>query len=154
MGQHRLRVPRADAQRAVPPVPRRRVLTLANDQLGPERLVGGELGVNVAPVGRTSRPTTWFDNRMKNPVANVTIGVNTQQRQNLGRTRIWGFQTDVEYRLSRDWRVGAGYLFNQAKVKENAANPALVGMYLPQVPKHRGLGERRLRESAHRDRGG
>ena len=29
------------------------VLTLANDQLGPERLIGGELGVSVAPIART-----------------------------------------------------------------------------------------------------
>ena len=34
--------------------------------------------------------------------------------------------------------MGAGYLFNSAKVREFAANPALVGLYLPQVPKHRG----------------
>ena len=65
-------------------------------------------------------------------------GTTCQQRQNLGRTRIAGWQNDVEYRIGREWRVGAGYLFNSAKVKEFAANPALVGLYLPQVPKHRG----------------
>ena len=61
-----------------------------------------------------------------------------QQRQNLGLTRITGWQNDVEYRVAREWRVGAGYLFNSAKVREFATNPALVGLYLPQVPKHRG----------------
>ena len=35
-------------------------------------------------------------------------------------------------------RVTAGYLFNDAKVTEFDTNPALVGLYLPQVPKHRG----------------
>jgi len=114
------------------------ILTLANDQLGPERLVGGEVGVNVAPSENFTFRSSWYDNRVKNPVANVTIAVNMQQRQNLGRTRIWGWQNDVEYRISRDVRVGAGYLFNQAKVKEFSANPALVGLYLPQVPVHRG----------------
>jgi outer membrane receptor protein involved in Fe transport len=114
------------------------LLTLANDQLGPERLVGGELGVNVAPVENLTVRTTWFDNRVKNPVSNVTIATNTQQRQNLGRTRIWGVQTDAEYRLSTAWRVSGGYVFNQAKVKEFAANPVLVGKYLQQVPKNRG----------------
>jgi outer membrane receptor protein involved in Fe transport len=82
--------------------------------------------------------STWFDNRVKNPVSNVTIATNTQQRQNLGRTRIWGVQTDAEYRLSTQWRVSGGYVFNQAKVKEFAANPLLVGKYLQQVPKNRG----------------
>jgi outer membrane receptor protein involved in Fe transport len=114
------------------------ILTLANDQLGPERLVGGELGINVAPVDGLTFRSSWYDNRVKNPVANVTIATNTQQRQNLGRTKITGWQNDVDYRVAREWRVGAGYLFNSAKVREFAANPALVGLFLPQVPKHRG----------------
>jgi outer membrane receptor protein involved in Fe transport len=115
------------------------ILTLANDQLGPERLVGGELGISLAPVSDLTIRTTWYDNRVKNPVSNVTRVdlVNTQQRQNLGRTRIWGVQNDVEYRLGRDWRVGAGYLYNQAKVRE-ASSPTLVDKFLPQVPEHRG----------------
>ena len=79
------------------------VLTLANNQLGPERLVGGEAGVSVVPVRNLTWRATWFDNRVKDPVSNVTlttVGANvTQQRQNLGRTRIPGVQTDVEYRL-------------------------------------------------------
>jgi len=129
------------------------ILTLANDQLGPERLRGGELGINVAPIDGLTFKSSWYDNRVENPVANVTVtgaaaaalstacavaGTTCQQRQNLGRTRITGWQNDVEYRVTRDWRVGAGYLFNSAKVREFAANPALVGLYLPQVPKHRG----------------
>src|SRR5262249_40157449 len=63
------------------------VLTLANDQLGPERQVGGEIGVNVAPARNLTLRTTWFDNRVKNPVSNVTqtvVGAQiTRQRQNL-----------------------------------------------------------------------
>jgi outer membrane receptor protein involved in Fe transport len=114
------------------------ILTLANDQLGPERLVGGELGINVAPIDGLTFRSSWYDNRVKNAVANVTIATNTQQRQNLGRTRIAGWQNDVDYRLTREWHVAAGYLFNSAKVREFSANPDLVGLYLPQVPKHRG----------------
>ena len=116
------------------------ILTLANDQLGPERLVGGEIGVRAEPIDNFTVRSTWYDNRVKNPVSNVTRLdlVNTLQRQNLGRTRIWGWQNDVEYRFAKSWRVAAGYLFNQAKVREFAVNPALVGKFLPQVPKHRG----------------
>ena len=118
------------------------VLTLANDQLGPERLVGGEAGINIAPRRDVTWRTTWYDNRVRNPVANVTQTVTpaqtTQQRQNLGRTRIWGIQTDVEYRIGPSVRVAAGYLYNQAKVTEYSANPTLVGKFLPQVPEHRG----------------
>jgi len=118
------------------------VLTLANPDLGPEHLVGGETGVSLIPTRHLTVRTTWYDNRVKDPVSNVTIsqvGANvTQRRQNLGRTRIWGIQTDAEYRLGTFWRFSGGYLFNQAKVTENVNNPALEGLYLAQVPKHRG----------------
>jgi iron complex outermembrane receptor protein len=114
------------------------VRTNANSQLGPERLKGGELGVSVAPVRTVVLRSTFYDNRVKEPVANVTIGVNQLQRQNLGRTRIRGLQSDIEVTIGEFVRVTGGYLFNDAKVQEFAANPALVGLYLAQVPKHRG----------------
>ena len=76
------------------------VLTLANNQLGPERLFGGEIGVTAELMPQLTWRATWFDNRVEDPVANVTIstsGANvTQQRQNLGRTRVSGVQTDVD----------------------------------------------------------
>lgn len=116
------------------------ILTLANDQLGPERLVGAEGGLRLEPIDRLSVRATVFDNRVKNPVSNVTRLdlVNTLQRQNLGKTRIWGVQNDVEYRVGTAWRISAGYLYNQAKVREYAASPGIVGKFLPQVPEHRG----------------
>jgi outer membrane receptor protein involved in Fe transport len=117
-------------------------LTLANNALGPERLVGGEAGVSFAVSPNSTVRATWFDNRIKDPVSNVTIsqvGANiTQQRQNLGKTHVRGIQTDVEYRLSSDWKVSAAYVYDQARVTENPSNPALVNKWLPQVPEHRG----------------
>jgi outer membrane receptor protein involved in Fe transport len=118
------------------------VLTLANPSLGPERLVGGELGANFAVSRNLTVRTVYFDNHMDNPVSNVTIATVgtqiTQQRQNLGATRIYGFQADAEYRLGEMWRIGGGYLFNQGKVTENPANQLLVDKFLPQVPENRG----------------
>ena len=118
------------------------VRTNANEFLGPERLTGGELGVNVAPTRALTVRATWFDNRVKNPVSNVTlsqVGATViQQRQNLGRTRIWGVQSDVDYRIGTVWTFSAGYLYNQATVEAFVANPALVGKFLPQVPTRRG----------------
>jgi outer membrane receptor protein involved in Fe transport len=119
--------------------------TLANETLGPERLFGGEAGVRLEATRTVSIRSTYYDNGVKNPVANVTIGTNLQQRQNLGRTRIRGWQNDVETRVGQYLRVSAGYLFNNAKVTEYNPVPVpgvtvvdLTGLYLPQVPKHRG----------------
>jgi iron complex outermembrane recepter protein len=117
-------------------------LTLANNQLGPERLAGGEVGIRMVPLSRLTWRATWFGNRIKDPVSNVTIstvGVNvTQQRQNLGHTRVSGLQTDLEYRLGSVWKVSGGYLYDRASVTDNPSDSTLVGKFLPQVPRHRG----------------
>ena len=117
-------------------------LTRANHQLGPERLFGYEGGVTLTPAPHVTLRATAFTNRIKDPVSNVTIAQTgaavTQQRQNLGRTRVRGIQTDGEYRFATAWKVSAGYVFNQATVTENAADATLIGNYLPQVPRHRG----------------
>ncbi len=135
------------------------LLVLANDQLGPEDLFGGEAGLNITATNDLTLRTTYYDNRIENPVSNVTIGTNVQQRRNLGETRVRGFQTDAEYRVGLRWRAAAAYLFNHAKVTENPVNPELVGKYLQQVPKHRGsiqltFSEPRYRQSGSRDSDG
>jgi outer membrane receptor protein involved in Fe transport len=118
------------------------VLTLANAELGPERLVGGNLGIRLTPRPDLVWRTTAFTNRIEDPVSNVTIAAAgasvTQQRQNLGRTRVRGVQTDLEYRWRTSWRFSGAYVYNDARVREFDANPSLVGKYLAQVPRHRG----------------
>ena len=113
--------------------------TRPNDQLGPERLVGGEAGVNFAPASNVTARLTWFDNYVDDPVLNVTLNATTAQKRNLGQTRIRGVQTDVEYRVGSFWRVSGAYVYDQAKVTDGGVlNAALVGKYVPQVPLHHG----------------
>ncbi|HMF97612.1 MAG TPA: TonB-dependent receptor [Vicinamibacterales bacterium] len=115
------------------------VTTRPNDQLGPERLVGGEAGINVAPAHNVTARLTWFHNQISDPVSNVTLNATTAQKQNLGETRIRGVQTDVEYRIGLQWRVSGAYVYDQAKVTDGGVtNAALVGKYVPQVPLHHG----------------
>ena len=117
------------------------VTTRPNDQLGPERLVGGEAGINVAPASNVTARFTWFDNRVSDPVSNVTLNATTAQKQNLGQTRIRGVQTDVEYRMGSWWRVSGAYVYDEAKVTDGGANTALVGKWVPQVPMHHGTAQ-------------
>lgn len=118
------------------------VLTLANEELGPERLTGVEAGVSLAATDRVTVRGTLFNNRVKDPIANVTIAANgnTRQRRNLGSTNIGGFQTDVAYRMNGYLAVSAAYVFDIAKVHESSVDAAgndLTGRYLAEVPKHR-----------------
>ena len=115
------------------------ITTRPNDQLAPERLVGGELGVNVAPVKNASVRLTYFDNRVTNPVLNVTLSATSAQKQNVPETQVRGVQTDVEYRLGTAWRFSAAYIYDDAGVTDGGVlNAALVGKQLQQVSKNRG----------------
>jgi iron complex outermembrane receptor protein len=115
------------------------VTTRPNDQLAPERLVGGEAGINLAPARNVSVRLTWFDNGVSNPVLNVTLSPTLAQKQNVPATRVRGVQTDVDYRVGTSWRFSGGYIYDAATVTEGGATTAtLVGKMLQQVPKHRG----------------
>jgi outer membrane receptor protein involved in Fe transport len=131
------------------------VLTLSNETLGPERLIGQEAGISVAASSNITVRGTVFNNRVNDPIANVTAAVNNvpatpgcavagvttcRQLQNLGSTNISGFQTDLAYRVNGHFGVSGAYVFDLAKVHESkvdAAGNDLTGRYLAEVPKHR-----------------
>ena len=114
------------------------VTTRPNDTLGPERLLGGEAGVNVAPARNVTVRLTWFHNRLSNPVLNVTLSPTLAQKQNVPETRVRGVQADIDYRVGTSWRFSGAYVYDDAKVTEGGVTTAaLVGKVLQQVPKHR-----------------
>lgn len=117
------------------------VLTNANPNLGPEHVNGYEFGVNQQVTAKFFWRATLFADRLDNPVSNVVITTTptliTQRRQNLGYANAKGVEAEVSYRLERRWVLEAKYLFGKSVVGSFAANPAIVGNLLPQVPKHR-----------------
>jgi iron complex outermembrane receptor protein len=115
------------------------VTTKPNDQLAPERLIGGEVGVNISPAKNVSVRVTYFDNRLMNPILNITLTATTAQKQNVPETRVHGVQTDIDYRVGSSWRFSAGYIYDDATVTDGGvANAVLVGKQLQQVSKNRG----------------
>ena len=99
------------------------VLTLANSALIAERLRGYETGATLTAGRGVTLRTTWFDDAIRDPVSNVTIataGANvTQQRQNLGSTRVRGLEADADWRTGTHWRLAAAYAHMSARVTEN-----------------------------------
>ncbi|HUF92530.1 MAG TPA: TonB-dependent receptor, partial [Candidatus Limnocylindria bacterium] len=121
-------------------------VTVANERLEPERVTGGEIGVERRWRGLDAR-VTGFWTEVTDIIANVTLaaplpdcppGTTCRQRQNLDRARVRGVEADVEYRPARHWRLGAGYLFSDARVASAPQQPALEGKRLAQVPEHSG----------------
>ena len=77
------------------------MLTLANEELGPERLTGVEAGVSVAATDRVTVRGTFFNNRVKDPIANVTTNAPTQSAS----AGIWAARTSAASRPT--WRIGS-----------------------------------------------
>jgi outer membrane receptor protein involved in Fe transport len=119
-------------------------VTAANPRLDPERLTGGELGLEQR-WGPLQGRLTGYWNEVKDLVANVTLttplpdcpaGTTCRQRQNLDLARIRGIETELELRPAREWRLVASYIFTDATVLGASQQPGLEGRRLAQVPQH------------------
>jgi outer membrane receptor protein involved in Fe transport len=113
------------------------VRTLGNENLGPETLTGGEAGFEVSSGSGLALRATGFWNELDNPVTNVTIGTNLRQKQNLGKARIRGVETSVDWRFARGWTVEGAYSYIDATVTKAPGNEALVGKRLAENPLYR-----------------
>ena len=118
------------------------VVTLPNNGLGPERLVGGEIGLNVEPTRRLD----LADDLVRRPHSrrrgeHHDLDDAGARHAPAPERRPDARLGDPERRGVPDWRVplalSAGYLFEHARVTEFAPDPSLVGKYLPQVPTNR-----------------
>ena len=111
------------------------VSTLANPGLGAETLWGVEGGSDIAITRRVWLLVNAFWNRLDDAVGNVTISTSPQlivrQRQNIGRARVRGAETELVARVGEANPVDlrAAYLYSDA-VEERS------GRRLPQVPRH------------------
>jgi outer membrane receptor protein involved in Fe transport len=75
------------------------VTTRANAALRNERLRGFEAGVDFAPSPALTVAVTAFDNKVRNAIANVTIGPNLRERRNVDAVHARGIELGGEARL-------------------------------------------------------
>jgi len=117
------------------------VETLANENLGPERLTGAEAGAAFFP-GRVYARAVAFWMEVDDPVANVTLSTTPslveRQRRNLGRIRSRGVEVDGETPVGREVQVTLGYLLVDSTVVSAPGSPDLVGRRTPQVARQQG----------------
>jgi len=123
-------------------------ITEANPTLKPETLQGIEAGL--AGEGPVRWTAGLFYNRLKDPIANVTIGVGPgnfptagfvpaggtlRQRQNAGEIEAWGFEGEAsgEVGATFNWRAAAAY--TDAEVDGGTSAPQLTGLRPAQTPK-------------------
>lgn len=123
-------------------------ITEANPNLKPETLQGIEAGFGGEGPVRWSADVFW--NRLKDPIANVTIGVGPgtfptagfvpaggtlRQRQNAGEIKAWGLEGEASGAAGAmlSWRAAAAY--TDAEVRGGTRLPQLTGLRPAQTPK-------------------
>ncbi|NNM76464.1 TonB-dependent receptor [Sphingomonas sp. ID1715] len=124
--------------------------TAANAALKPERLNGGELGLDYRPADGVRLAVTIFENRLKEAIANVTVarGPGTfpgvgfvsaagfyRTRQNLDEIRSRGVELDGSANLGA-WRAQLSYAYTDAVVGASEAAAALDRLRPAQTPRH------------------
>lgn len=97
--------------------------TLANPALTPEELYGGEAGVG-GTLGALSWDATAFWNQLHNAITNVTVALNTQQRENAGNIDAYGVEAEARYRLGDAAALRAALAVVDAQVNGGALRPA------------------------------
>jgi iron complex outermembrane recepter protein len=118
------------------------ILTAANDRLGPEELIGGELGVELLAQTAFNLRVTGFLNVLDRPITNVTLAEplpdgSMRQRQNLGSARVHGIELDARWRFGQHLQIGFGYTWANSEVTDSGPMSLLVGKQLAQDPEHR-----------------
>jgi len=116
-------------------------VTNANPALRAEHLTGAEAGLHVFALHRKLNMTGnvfWDD--IVDPLANVPITTTpsliTQERENLGRTRSRSVDVDASFRINDRIEISGGYQFADATVLQAPAFQTLVGLRIPEVPRH------------------
>jgi outer membrane receptor protein involved in Fe transport len=124
-------------------------LTLGNAELRSERATGADGGVSWRPAsgmgaGRVGVEATYFWTEINRPVSAVlvarTVTTITNRRENLGQIESQGAEVRVQMNEGRviwGMKVGGavGYQYAHAVVTGFSAQPALVGKWIPQVPR-------------------
>ena len=122
-------------------------ITEANPTLKPETLQGIEAGIGFDYIARGSLGV--FYNRIKDPIANVTIGVGPgtfptagfvpaggvlRQRRNAGEIEAWGLEAEASLDFGPLSARGAA-AYTDAEVDGGASAPQLTGLRPAQTPK-------------------
>jgi iron complex outermembrane receptor protein len=109
------------------------ITTRANAALGLEKLKGIEGGIELTPAKGIGLSATGFYNRLGNAIANVTIGTNLRERQNVRAIVAKGIELTAAAHVA-GFMLSASYAYSHASV--DAPGQAFDGLVPAQSPRH------------------
>ncbi len=116
-------------------------ITFANANLVSERATGAEAGLDWTPArGNVQLAATYFFTEINRPVSAVLIAHTattiTNERENLGQIQSQGVELSATAHRGEALSATVGYQFADATVTSFSAQPALVGNWIPEVPRN------------------
>lgn len=109
------------------------VVTQANAELEPERLEGWELGMDFQAADHLTLSATFFDNKVENAIANVTLEPNLRQRRNLDAIDAQGLELAAALDFGQFDFVGT-LVFTAPEIEGTGPASVLDGNLPPQTP--------------------
>jgi iron complex outermembrane receptor protein len=110
------------------------ITTQANAALGPEKLKGVEAGIDLTPASGVNLGATLFYNRLDDAIANVTIGTNLRERQNIDAIVAKGVEATARVVLVGALFLSVSYAYSHSEV--DAPGQAFDGFVPAQSPRH------------------
>ncbi|HEY3757282.1 MAG TPA: TonB-dependent receptor [Opitutaceae bacterium] len=114
------------------------VSTLANPNLSPESMIGGESGFEYDQ-GPIHFKITGFADALDDAVGTVAVSSTpslvTVQRANLNSVSVLGAEGSLAWDLGSVFTLEASYLCNDSRILRADAQPSLVGLRLQEVPR-------------------
>jgi len=116
-------------------------ITKANASLLSERATGWEVGPQVSITGRfpVTLHATYFWTEINRPVSAVLVSQTSTTiinvRENLGQIRSSGVELSADIHPIHAISATVGYQYANAVVTKFSAQPALVGNWIPEVPR-------------------
>ncbi len=126
-------------------------ITESNQELDPERLHGGEIGVGWSPGEVIDLNLTYFRNTLDEAIANVTLaqgpgniapcgfvpnGGSCRQRRNLEGTLVEGLEVEAGLEFGDRFQISLSYLYSDARITDSQDQPELEDKRLAQTPAH------------------
>lgn len=115
----------------------------ANPDLGPEKLISYEVGVDNQFTKALSFGVSGYFSQGDDFFYPIKVGIDPgtgrdlYQRKNVGKVHIYGVEVEANWEISRVFTLFGNYTFNVSRIEEFAEQPDLEGKYLEDSPRHK-----------------